>query len=159
MLILNKLLEKIALDDESSPSAVGSNQADYLSYVQKLKDEALGKLPITFPDDLVPLDPFAKKVLQNNIRARDIYTPKVYDGTGTFFWASQTPGDLGFYHDPRVCWTNLFTKGLDIQTLNTNHFEILSEPHVNELAAKIISCLNNLEITTSESAINKKAIT
>ena len=153
------ILEKIALDDESSPSAVGSNQSDYLSYVQKLKDEALGKLPITFPDDLVPLDPFAKKVLQNNIRARDIYTPKVYDGTGTFFWASQTPGDLGFYHDPRVCWTNLFTKGLDIQTLNTNHFEILSEPHVNELAAKIISCLNNLEITTSESAINKKAIT
>lgn len=152
------LLEEIILDDEFSSSAVGSNQDDSFSYIHRLKNEALRKPPITFPDDLVPSDPVAKKVMQNNIRARDIYIPKVYHGNGTFFWASQTPGDLGFYHDPRVCWTNLFTKGLDIQKLNTNHFEILSEPHVNELAAKIISCLNNLEITTSESAINEKAI-
>ncbi len=130
---LLKAISKQAQKQELGSEVRIRDRTDELS---RLREEAKGKPPITIPDNLIPVDPKLKQVMDNNGKARDIYLPEIYPGPVTFFWANKTPGDLGFYHDPRVCWSQLAGGGLEIHEIGANHFELLEEPHVGNLAKK-----------------------
>ncbi|AEY02705.1 AMP-dependent synthetase and ligase [Oceanimonas sp. GK1] len=138
--LLNKIISQNS-DKNYANEAIPFERRELLC---KLRDEAKVKPPISFPDNLVPEDPTLKKVMDTNGKARDIYLPRTYTGLVEFFWANQTPGDLGFYHDPRVCWSQLAGGGLNIHEIDANHFELLEEPHVKVLAEKIKRCLEQI---------------
>jgi thioesterase domain-containing protein len=72
----------------------------------------------------------------NSLAARN-YVPQVYDGKVTLFWAS---GDLRTY-DVVDGWKVLATGGIEVHEIPGNHFNIVKEPHVAELARKLNDCL------------------
>jgi aspartate racemase len=74
----------------------------------------------------------------NSLAVRD-YTPKVYDGKVTLFWAS---ADLRTSIDLVEGWRALAGGGMEVHEIPGSHLDIIKEPHVGELASKLNSCLD-----------------
>ena len=73
----------------------------------------------------------------NSLAVRD-YTPKVYDGKVTLFWAS---ADLRTSIDLVEGWRALAGGGIEVHEIPGSHLDIIKEPYVGELAKKLLSCL------------------
>jgi len=74
----------------------------------------------------------------NWLAARD-YVPHVYDGKVTLFWASR---DLRASFDLVTGWRVLAEGGMEVHEIPGTHLDIIKEPNVSELAAKLRSCLD-----------------
>jgi acyl-CoA synthetase (AMP-forming)/AMP-acid ligase II/thioesterase domain-containing protein/acyl carrier protein len=98
--------------------------------------------PTPVPPNLVSNHPVLKRVHDANCSARDTYVPTIYNKHIHFFWATQTSGNLGFVHNPRVCWSRMGKQGSTIHEIAGHHFNLLKEPCVSELAHKIQNTLN-----------------
>ena len=67
------------------------------------------------------------------------YTPQVYDGKVTLFWAS---ADLRSSRDLVEGWRALAGGGIEVHEIPGSHLDIVKEPHVGELASKLVSSLH-----------------
>ena len=77
----------------------------------------------------------------NSLAVRN-YVPKVYDGLVTLFWASE---DLRTSKDLVDGWRALAGGGIEVHEIPGTHLDIIKEPHVSDLAAKLRSCLANAQ--------------
>jgi aspartate racemase len=77
----------------------------------------------------------------NWLAARN-YVPGLYDGKVTLFWASK---DLRASFDLVAGWRVLAESGMEVHEIPGTHLDIIKEPHVSELAAKLRSCLENAQ--------------
>ena len=85
-----------------------------------------------------PLPQTFRDVKEFNSLAVREYTPQVYDGRVTLFWAS---GDLRTSLDLVAGWRALAGSGIDVHEIPGSHLDIVKEPHVQELAEKLSDCL------------------
>lgn len=131
---------------EAEIAALEAGQTQTLSeraeVLRALKAEAAEKHDDGMETIFIPDDPILRRVMATNGQARDVYDPKPYSGHATFFWANKTAGQMGFDHDPRVCWTTLCEGGLALYELPVNHYEILHKRYVRHLANKLRDCLS-----------------
>jgi amino acid adenylation domain-containing protein len=77
----------------------------------------------------------------NSLAVRN-YVPKVYQGSVTLFWASE---DLRTSKDLVDGWRALAGGGIDVHEIPGTHLDIIKEPHVSDLAAKLSNCLANAQ--------------
>jgi hypothetical protein len=73
----------------------------------------------------------------NWLAARE-YTPHVYDGQITLFWASK---DLRAKFDLLEGWQALALGGMEVHEVPGTHLDMIKEPHVEVLATKVNQCL------------------
>jgi acyl-CoA synthetase (AMP-forming)/AMP-acid ligase II/thioesterase domain-containing protein/acyl carrier protein len=134
--------------DESNQSEDMISLRNYLSLSHRKEELAEMRLladanpPTPIPSNIVSNHPVLKRVNDANCSARDTYVPSIYSKHIHFFWAAKTSGNLGFFHNPKVCWNRMGKQGTTIHEISGHHFEILSEPCVSELARKIQNILN-----------------
>ena len=65
------------------------------------------------------------------------YVPKIYPGKVTLFWASE---DLRGSYDVLEGW-NFLAGAVETHNIPGNHLNIVKEPYVQELAAKLKDCI------------------
>ncbi|MCP6758403.1 MAG: amino acid adenylation domain-containing protein [Fischerella sp. CENA71] len=82
------------------------------------------------------------RVLETNSQARKNYQPQVYPGTATLFRSKLQPVKFAKHLD--LGWDDLVGGGLEIYSLAGDHYSMLREPHVRELAEKLKFCLEQL---------------
>jgi aspartate racemase len=81
------------------------------------------------------LTPPMESIETLNILAANNYNPKVYPGTLTLFRSTQRVDDEE--NDELLGWGGLAAGGVELQNINSTHFDILREPAVIELAQKL----------------------
>jgi amino acid adenylation domain-containing protein len=77
----------------------------------------------------------------NSLAVRN-YVPEVYEGSITLFWASE---DLRTSKDLVEGWRALAGGGMEVHEISGTHLDIIKEPHVSDLAAKLRACLTNAQ--------------
>jgi aspartate racemase len=82
-----------------------------------------------------------KDIKEFNSLAVRAYTPQVYDGKVTLFWAS---ADLRTSIDLVEGWRALAGGGIEVHEIPGSHLDIIKEPHVGDLANKLSSCLDHV---------------
>jgi thioesterase domain-containing protein/acyl carrier protein len=83
-----------------------------------------------------------RDVNEFNSLAVRAYTPQVYDGKVTLFWAST---DLRTSLDLVEGWRALAGGGIEVHEIPGSHRDIVKEPHVQDLANKLGTCLNRAQ--------------
>jgi thioesterase domain-containing protein len=81
-----------------------------------------------------------RKFLEVHSRALASYKPRPYDGPMAILRARTAP--LSEWRSPDLGWGAIARGGLAIQTIRGAHDNILTEPRVQVLAAKLTACLN-----------------
>ena len=89
-----------------------------------------------------PLPRALRDIKEFNSLAVRAYVPQVYDGHITLFWAS---ADLRSSLDLVEGWRALAGGGIEVHEIPGSHLDIVKEPHVGELASKLISCLHRAQ--------------
>jgi amino acid adenylation domain-containing protein len=105
---------------------------------RKLKSQLWRRLYSSYEKVGQPLPRMLKDIKEFNSLAVRAYTPKVYDGEVTLFWAS---ADLRTSIDLVEGWRALAGGGIEVHEIPGSHLDIIKEPHVGELASKLSACL------------------
>jgi thioesterase domain-containing protein len=84
-----------------------------------------------------PLPSILQSVQEFNFMAVMNYVPKIYPGKVTLFWASE---DLRGSYDVLEGW-NFLAGVVETHNIPGNHLNIVKEPYVKELAAKLKDCI------------------
>ncbi len=90
----------------------------------------------------------AQRLLQlfkSHIEAANQYTPQQYPGKVTLFLAED--GVAADAEDPTIGWENLARAGVEIHWLPGDHHTMVAQPHVQQLAAQLQSCLDRSSTT------------
>jgi len=82
-----------------------------------------------------------RDVQEFNWLAAHTYVPHLYDGKVTLFWASR---DVRASFDLVSGWRVLAGGGMDVHEIPGSHLDMIKEPHVSELAAKLKACLESV---------------
>jgi amino acid adenylation domain-containing protein len=85
----------------------------------------------------------AQRLLQlfkSHIEAANQYTPQPYPGKVTLLLAED--GVAADAEDPTIGWENLARAGVEIHWLPGDHHTMVAQPHVQQLAAQLQSCLD-----------------
>lgn len=106
---------------------------------RKMKSQVWRRLYKVYENFGRPLPQMLKDIKEFNSLAVRAYTPKVYDGKVTLFWAS---ADLRTSIDLVEGWRALAGGGIEVHEIPGSHLDIIKEPHVGDLANKLSSCLN-----------------
>jgi thioesterase domain-containing protein/acyl carrier protein len=115
-------------------SAFGEDKGfDFLKTGLKLRFSKLMKRSATTTAG--GLTPQLELIETLNISAANNYNPKIYPGTLTLFRSTQRVDDEG--NDELLGWGGLAAGGVELQNINSTHFDILREPAVIELAQKL----------------------
>ena len=77
-----------------------------------------------------------------NDQARRNHQPQFYPGKVTLMRTEETSGGVGFERDEYLGWKNLVGQEIDVYPVPGHHFSMLEEPHVQQLAEAVKSCLN-----------------
>jgi thioesterase domain-containing protein/acyl carrier protein len=111
---------------------------------RKIKSQVWRRLYSTYEKVGRPLPRALRDVKEfNSLAVRD-YTPQVYDGQVTLFWAS---ADLRTSLDLVEGWRALAGGGIEVHEIPGSHLDIVKEPHVGDLANKLRSCLDRAQAT------------
>jgi amino acid adenylation domain-containing protein len=109
---------------------------------------------------LVPLDievsqahPFIE-LCKADFRATRNYVLRPYPGRITLFKASQELGGISL--DPTLGWSKWATRGVEVHVVPGNHASMVYKPHVEVLAEKMKTCLNQAQ-SAVEHSIRAKA--
>jgi non-ribosomal peptide synthetase component F/thioesterase domain-containing protein/acyl carrier protein len=78
----------------------------------------------------------------NSLAVRE-YVPQIYDGYVTLFWANT---DIRASVDFVEGWRALAGGGIEVHEIPGTHLDIVKEPHVSELARKLKSCLERVQM-------------
>ena len=87
-------------------------------------------------------------LLRNDLRATQTYGLHRYPGRITFFKASETL--TGTSADPTMGWSEWASGGVEVHVVPGNHANLMYEPHVEVLAAKLTACLNQAQLAVAE---------
>ena len=100
---------------------------------RKMKSQVWRRVYQSYENFGRPLPRMLKDIKEfNSLAVRD-YTPQVYDGQVTLFWAS---ADLRTSIDLVEGWRALAGGGIEVHEIPGSHLDIVKEPHVGELANK-----------------------
>jgi thioesterase domain-containing protein/acyl carrier protein len=114
--------------------------------VQNPEEEGGPGLPILDPDQDPPhgqprqQDALSERrnhlirILETNIRALQLYTPRPFDGSVTLYRAAEEEDARS--EDP-LNWRGLVLRGFEVRNIPTVHKAIIREPAVTELAARL----------------------
>ena len=80
-----------------------------------------------------------EKIWRANIAAADKYSPRIYPGKITLFWATDWPTPSR--NDARLCWAEFAEGGMELHRIPGSHGSFRFEPHVTVLAEKLDLCL------------------
>ena len=108
----------------------------------KLKGHIWRRLYSSYEKVGRPLPRALRDIKEFNSLAVRAYVPQVYDGHVTLFWAS---ADLRSSLDLVEGWRALAGGGIEVHEIPGSHLDIVKEPHVGELASKLISCLHRAQ--------------
>jgi thioesterase domain-containing protein/acyl carrier protein len=106
---------------------------------RKMKSQVWRRLYSSYDKVGRPLPRMLKDIKEFNSVAVRAYTPQVYDGQVTLFWAS---ADLRTSIDLVEGWRALAGGGIEVHEIPGSHLDIIKEPHVGELANKLGACLD-----------------
>ena len=104
----------------------------------KMKSQAWRRLFRAYERVGRPLPRALRDVKEFNSMAVRAYLPQVYDGKVTLFWAS---ADIRTSLDLVEGWRTLAGGGIEVHEIPGTHLDIVKEPHVGQLAAKLSACL------------------
>jgi amino acid adenylation domain-containing protein len=107
---------------------------------RKIKSQVWRRLYKVYENFGRPLPRMLKDIKEFNSLAVRAYTPQVYDGKVTLFWAS---ADLRTSIDLVEGWRALAGGGIEVHEIPGSHLDIIKEPHVGDLANKLSSCLDH----------------
>jgi thioesterase domain-containing protein/acyl carrier protein len=82
--------------------------------------------------------------LEASAQATRKYKPDVYPGRMVLFRAQSSAPHLP------ADWGTLAAGGLEVHEVSGNHFDIIREPHVRPLAAKLRDCLSHAQAVTTQ---------
>jgi thioesterase domain-containing protein len=105
---------------------------------RKMKSQVWRRVYRAYQNLNRPLPRTFRDVKEFNSLAVREYTPQVYDGRVTLFWAS---ADLRTSIDLVEGWRALAGGGIEVHQIPGSHLDIIKEPHVQELAQKLGACL------------------
>jgi amino acid adenylation domain-containing protein len=105
---------------------------------RKMKSHVWRRVYSSFENLGRPLPRALQDIKELNSLAVREYVPQVYDGHVTLFWAST---DLRASVDFVEGWRALAGGGIEVHEIPGSHLDIIKEPHVQELARKLSSCL------------------
>jgi thioesterase domain-containing protein len=105
---------------------------------RKLKSQVWRRVYQSYENLGRPLPRMLKDIKEFNSLAVRAYTPQVYDGKVTLFWAS---ADLRTSIDLVEGWRALAGGGIEVHEIPGSHLDIIKEPHVGDLANKLGACL------------------
>ena len=97
---------------------------------------------LTLPDGLTNTDLVSatlERVWKANIKAANKYSPRMYPGRVSLFWATDWPTHS--HHDARLRWADFAEQGLELHAIPGSHGSFRFEPHVRVLAEKLDMCL------------------
>ena len=77
-----------------------------------------------------------------NEQASRNHQPQFYPGKVTLMRTEGTLGGVGLERDEYLGWKDLVGQEIDIYPVPGHHFSMLEEPHVQQLAEAVKSCLN-----------------
>jgi amino acid adenylation domain-containing protein len=103
---------------------------------------------LTLPDGLAKTDLLSATLLRvwtANIEAAEKYSPRMYPGRVSLFYATDWPTPSR--HDARLCWADFAGQGLELHRIPGNHGSFRFEPHVRVLAEKLDLCLRRAHET------------
>jgi len=107
---------------------------------RKMKSQVWRRMYQSYEKFGRPLPRMLKDIKEiNSLAVRD-YVPQVYDGKVTLFWASE---DLRTSIDLVEGWRVLAGGGIEVYEISGSHLDIVKEPHVQDLASKLSSCLQS----------------
>jgi amino acid adenylation domain-containing protein len=106
---------------------------------RKMKSQVWRRLYSSYDKVGRPLPRMLKDIKEFNSVAVRAYTPQVYDGQVTLFWAS---ADLRASIDLVEGWRALAGGGIEVHEIPGSHLDIIKEPHVGDLANKLGACLD-----------------
>lgn len=92
------------------------------------------------------MDQNIAKVTKANLQAMADYVPQAYSGSVTLFRAILERSREGWYLDPKLGWGNLVEKGLEVQEISSLHIRLFDEPHVEQVAEKLKTCLEKSQV-------------
>jgi amino acid adenylation domain-containing protein len=93
-------------------------------------------------------EPELLNVLEANLQAAKNYQPQVYAGKATLFWSEYQ--SIYIDRNPDLGWGDLVAEGVESIDIPGEHLSLLSEPHVEVLAKKLKSCLEQaVDVTQS----------
>jgi len=95
------------------------------------------------------LSPTLEKIWKANIAAADKYSPRLYPGKITLFWATDWPTPSR--NDARLCWAEFAEDGMELHRIPGSHGSFRFEPHVRVLAEKLDMCLKRTHVAGSRS--------
>jgi amino acid adenylation domain-containing protein len=111
---------------------------------RKMKSQVWRRMYQSYENLGRPLPQMLKDVKEFNSLAVREYVPQVYDGEVTLFWASE---DLRTSIDLVEGWRVLAGGGIEVHEIPGSHLDIVKEPHVQDLASKLSSCLDHCQTT------------
>jgi aspartate racemase len=109
---------------------------------RKMKSHVWRRVYSSFANLGRPLPRALQDIKELNSLAVREYVPQVYDGHVTLFWASS---DLRASVDFVEGWRALAGGGIDVREIPGSHLDIVKEPHVQELANKLGSSLEQAQ--------------
>ena len=113
-------------------------QTDLQKKLQKLSNKA-------FQNSNLPLSLRLHQIIEaRNEQARKNYRPQFYPGKVILMRTEETRGGkVGLERDKYLGWKNLVGQEIDIYPVPGHHLSMVEEPHVQQLAAAIKSCLDS----------------
>jgi len=95
-------------------------------------------------------------VEQFNWMAAREYTPTVFEGQVTLFWASK---DLRAKFDMVEGWRTLARGGINLREVPGTHLDLIKQPHVAELARQLNECLQQAQLPERPALDSKQETT
>ena len=83
------------------------------------------------------------EVFRVNLTAQKKYIPRKFAGTITLFQASELNKKMAYF--PELSWREVDCKKLKVHTVTGNHYTMLAQPHVKELAIRLQQYINEAE--------------
>ena len=82
------------------------------------------------------------KVFKNNVLALQSYTPQVYPNQIIYFHASDEVSNK--FSDPTLIWSRLSGKPIEIITIPSNHYTIITKPHIQTVLEHLNVFMNQI---------------
>ena len=138
----------------TNPKPVKESMMDLLLHptwaqVKQLPDEVRKKIRRTYLAWRLPED--LRKIMRNNAQAAQRYSLRPYRGKAILLRAGDT---WRVAEDPYSKWSELIGN-LETIRIPGSHMEILREPHVSRLAARLKSCIDGAAFGQAELVISK----
>lgn len=84
-------------------------------------------------------------VFKGNLRAMWEYRPQPYAGKITLFASEEQPTAIDIARDPCLGWGAWAEGGVEVHHIPGKHLDVIHEPHVRVLAARLSECIARVE--------------